>query len=84
MVAQKLDHRMFVGLVAAGGVTVTGLGGFLALEVRASSRLTGRCFIDLFEKTGGTFVGYRHNHAKALAVCGRFESNGAGAQVTSA
>ncbi|OHT86688.1 catalase family peroxidase [Mycobacteroides saopaulense] len=84
MVAQKLDRRMFVGLVAAGAVTATGLGGFLALEGRAGSRLTGRSFIDLFEKTGGTFVGYRRNHAKAIAVSGRFESNGAGAQVSSA
>ncbi|WP_078281632.1 catalase family peroxidase [Mycobacteroides franklinii] len=84
MVAQKLDRRMFVGLVAAGAVTVTGLGGFLALEGRVGSRLTGRSFIDLFESTGGKFVGYRRNHAKALAVSGHFESNGAGAQVSSA
>lgn len=75
---------MFLGLVAAGAVTVTGLGGFLALEGRVGSRLTGRSFIDLFEATGGTFVGYRRNHAKALAVSGRFESNGAGAEVSSA
>ncbi|BAX97085.1 Catalase-related peroxidase [Mycobacteroides stephanolepidis] len=84
MVERKLDRRMFVGLVAAGAVTVTGLGGFLALEGRGGLRLTGRSFIDLFEATGGKFVGYRRNHAKALAVSGRFESNGAGAEVSSA
>lgn len=84
MVAHKLDRRIFVGLVAAGAVTVTGLGGFLALEGRVGSRLTGRSFIDLFEATGGRFVGYRRNHAKALAVSGRFESNGAGAEISSA
>lgn len=84
MVERKLDRRMFVGLVAAGAVTVTGLGGFLALEGRGGLRLTGRSFIDLFEATGGKFVGYRRNHAKALAVSGRFESNGAGAEGSSA
>lgn len=84
MVAHKLDRRMFLGLVAAGAVTVTGLGGFVALEGRGGVRLTGRSFIDLFETTGGKFVGYRRNHAKALAVSGRFESNGAGAEVSSA
>lgn len=84
MVAHKLDRRMFLGLVAAGAVTVTGLGGFLALEGRGGLRLTGRSFIDLFEATGGKFVGYRRNHAKALAVSGRFESNGNGAEVSSA
>jgi catalase len=84
VVAPKLDRRMFLGLVAAGAVTVTGLGGFLALEGRGGLRLTGRSFIDLFESTGGTFVGYRRNHAKALAVSGRFESNGAGVEFSSA
>ncbi|MGH3726620.1 MAG: catalase family peroxidase [Mycobacterium sp.] len=84
MAERKLDRRMFVGLVAAGAVTVTGLGGFLTLEGRVGSRLTGRSLIDLFEATGGRFVGYRRNHAKALAVSGRFESNGAGTEVSAA
>ncbi|MEU9805973.1 catalase family peroxidase [Mycobacterium sp. NPDC050853] len=84
MATRKLDRRMFMGLAAAGAVTVTGLGGFLAFEGRVGSRLTGRSFINLFETTGGRFVGYRRNHAKALAVSGRFESNGAGAEVSSA
>lgn len=75
---------MFVGLVAAGAVTATGLGGFLTLEGRVGSRLSGRSFIDLFEATGGKFVGYRRNHAKALAVSGRFESNGAAASLSAA
>lgn len=75
---------MFMGLVAAGAVTATGVGGFLALEGRVGSRLTGRSFIDLFEATGGRFVGYRRNHAKGLAVSGRFESNGAAAPLSAA
>ena len=85
MVGQPLTRRSLLGLLAAGGFAAVGFGGFLYAEGRIDpSRITARAFVDLLESLGGRFPGHRRAHGKGLAVTGRFESNGAGAEVTSA
>jgi catalase len=85
VVSQPLARRSLLGVLAAGGVALAGFGGFLYAEGRTDpARLTARKFVDLLESLGGRFSGYRRNHAKALVVAGRFESNGAGSEVSAA
>ncbi|EFV12286.1 catalase family peroxidase [Segniliparus rugosus] len=85
MVGQPLTRRSLLGLLAAGGFAAAGLGGFLYAEGRIGpARVNARAFVDLLESLGGRFAGYRRAHGKGMAVTGRFESSGAGAEVSSA
>ncbi|RQH06579.1 catalase family peroxidase [Paraburkholderia dinghuensis] len=47
-------------------------------------RVSAPHIIDTFEANYGTHPGYRRNHAKGICVEGQFESNGNGANVSSA
>ncbi|CAG9225591.1 Catalase-related peroxidase [Paraburkholderia tropica] len=47
-------------------------------------RLTPAKLVDRFAPPGGPALGFRRNHAKGICFTGRFESNGAGAQLSSA
>jgi catalase len=73
-------------LAGAGAVTA-----FLAVDLGAvayannwvGGRFTRQAIIDRFQ-AGGVFPGFRRNHAKGVAVSGRFESNGTAAELTTA
>lgn len=77
--------------VVLGGAAI---GGFLALHlgsvvyargpVGSGGRLSPQTFIDAFRRVNGVHPGFRRNHAKGVAVTGYFESNGNGAQLSSA
>lgn len=47
-------------------------------------RLTQDRFIDTFQDVNGLHPGFRRNHAKGVCLEGTFESNGAGAQLSTA
>lgn len=75
-------------LIGVGAVTA-----FLAVDVGAiayasnligGDRFTRQAIIDRFQSVFGTHLGFRRNHAKGVAVSGRFESNGAGRGLSSA
>ncbi len=47
-------------------------------------RLTPHAFLDAFNNAFGRHRGYRTNHAKGVVVTGWFDSNGSGAELTTA
>lgn len=49
------------------------VGGWLSPQ-----RIAPHTLVDVLEKNGGVFAGYRRAHAKGLCVAGHFESNGQG------
>jgi catalase len=69
-----------VGMILlAAGTCVAYLRGLLSPAAVTADRI-----VDEFEKVDGKHVGLRRNHAHGLAVSGHFDSNGTGAQVSSA
>ena len=54
-------------------------GGWLS-----SGRLDQARMIDTFEQVNGPHPGFRRNHAKGVCLAGTFESNGAGARLSTA
>jgi catalase len=80
----------------AAGSTLTRLAGIglLLLGVVAAflyvggwfspHELTPGRFVDQFERTDGTYSGFRRNHAKGVAVTGYFDSNGQGTRLSKA
>jgi catalase len=69
------------------------VGAFLAVDAAAlltafnwlgPKRLTPDAFLDVFNKAFGRHRGYRTNHAKGVSVTGWFDSNGNGAELTTA
>ncbi|HEX7349098.1 MAG TPA: catalase family peroxidase [Rhodanobacteraceae bacterium] len=65
-------------LLAPGANAATGAASAATVEP------TARAVIDQFQKNGGTFKGYRRNHAKGVCVSGYFESSGHAAAYSSA
>lgn len=75
-------------LVGLGAVTA-----FLAVDFGAiayannligSHRFSRQAIIDRFQSIFGVHPGFRRNHAKGVAVAGRFESTGAGSELSTA
>jgi catalase len=69
------------------------VGAFLAVDAAAlltafnwlgPKRLTPHAFLDVFNNAFGRHHGYRTNHAKGVSVTGWFDSNGNGAELTTA
>ncbi|MFE3446008.1 catalase family peroxidase [Nocardia sp. NPDC059180] len=80
-----MDRRTLLGALVVGGAGALSIGGFLFTEnIIGPSRLTARAIIDRFQNVNGVFPGFRRNHAKGVAVDGYFESNGHGAELSSA
>lgn len=76
--------------VLAGAAAVT---AFLAVDLGAVAyandwigrrHLTREAFIDRFQSIFGNHPGFRRNHAKGVAVTGRFKSTGAAAELSAA
>jgi catalase len=72
--------------LASMGVLLLGfVGAFLYLGGWFSPHeLTPSRFVDQFERTQGTYSGFRRNHAKGVAVTGYFDSNGQGVRLSKA
>lgn len=81
-----INRRTLLGGAAVLAVGAATIGGVLFTEDRLGPwRLTARSLVDRLQSVaGGSFPGYRRNHAKGLAVSGYFESNGAGVELSSA
>lgn len=72
-------------LAGIGGVLVAVAGAFAATGGWFSpGRLDGARIIDRFEAVNGPHPGFRRNHAKGVCLVGRFDSNGAGAKLSTA
>lgn len=76
---------VLLGLAAVGGIAAVDVGGFLyAKGWLTPDTLTPSRIADRFEQLGGKHEGFRRNHAKGLSATGHFDSNGAGAAVSTA
>ncbi|WP_245663022.1 catalase family peroxidase [Nocardia inohanensis] len=61
------------------------IGGFLfAANEIGPVRLTARRIVDGLQEANGFVPGYRRNHAKGIAVAGRFDSTGGGVELSAA
>ncbi|MFX0579009.1 catalase family peroxidase [Nocardia nepalensis] len=82
----QLNRRTLLGGAVIAAVGVAGIGGFLYTENTIGPwRLTARGLVDRLQATaGGSFPGWRRNHAKGVAVAGYFESNGNGEELSKA
>ncbi|QLY31726.1 catalase family peroxidase [Nocardia huaxiensis] len=79
------NRRTVLGAALAAGAGAMSVGGFLfAANAIGPARLTARRIVDGLQAANGFVPGYRRNHAKGLAVAGRFDSTGAGAELSSA
>jgi Catalase len=80
-----INGRILVGMSAIGAIVLSILvcfayvGGFLSPD-----RLTQTTMVDAFQTVNGIHSGFRRNHAKGVCVTGHFDSNGNGAQLSSA
>jgi catalase len=73
---------------------VAAVGAFLAVDLGAvayannwigpQARLTRQTFMDGFRRVYGLHSGFRRNHAKGVAVTGRFDSSGNGRELSTA
>lgn len=81
----RTNRRTFLGAALVAGTGVVGVGGFLfAGNWIGSARLTARRVVDGLETANGFARGYRRNHAKGVAVTGRFDSTGFGTELSTA
>ena len=73
------------GAAAVGAFLAVDVAGLLAaFNWIGPSRLTPRAFLDAFNNAFGRHPGFRTNHAKGVPVAGWFDSNGNGAELSTA
>jgi catalase len=83
--ATLLEPTSLAKLVAIGAIVLAIMvlflwtGGWLSAD-----RLTPKRMINTFEDVNGLHPGFRRNHAKGVCLEGSFESNGAGARLSTA
>jgi len=83
--ATLLEPTSLAKLAAIGAIVLAIIvlflwtGGWLS-----AGRLTPTRMIDTFEDVNGLHPGFRRNHAKGVCLEGSFESNGAGARLSTA
>lgn len=78
-------RKILLGAAAVGGFLALDLGAFLfATNAIGSRHLTPQTFVDGFRAVFGRHPGYRLNHSKGVAVSGYFDSNGNGAELSTA
>ncbi len=83
--ATLLEPMSLAKLAAIGAIVLAIIvlflwtGGWLS-----AGRLTPTRMIDTFEDVNGLHPGFRRNHAKGVCLEGSFESNGAGARLSTA
>ena len=79
-------RSVLAGLGAVGAFLAVDLGGVAYANnwIGSGGAKTRQTFIDGFRTVFGVHPGFRRNHAKGVAVEGFFESNGNGAELSSA
>lgn len=78
-------RSLLLGLGAVTTFLAVDLGAVAyANNVLGGDRFTRQAIIDRFQSIFGLHPGFRRNHAKGVAVSGRFESNGAGRELSTA
>jgi catalase len=77
-------RSVILGIGAVGAFLAVDLGAVAYANDWIGTRLTRQAFIDRFQSISGVHAGFRRNHAKGVAVEGRFESNGAGRELSDA
>jgi catalase len=83
--AALLEPTSLAKLAAIGAVVLAIIVLFLwAGGWLSAGRLTPTRVIDTFEGVNGPHAGFRRNHAKGVCLEGSFESNGAGAPLSTA
>lgn len=86
MESWKAIHRgvlaVAVTLALAGGLPNTSSAARAATAVAPLP--TASAVVDQFQKNGGTFPGYRRNHAKGVCISGYFQSSGDAAAFSTA
>ncbi|HEX2399137.1 MAG TPA: catalase family peroxidase [Mycobacterium sp.] len=83
----QLSRRsVLLGLGAVGAFLAVDFGAVAYANkwVGAGNGLTPRTFIDGFRTVFGVHPGFRRNHAKGVAVTGRFDSSGNGSELSRA
>ncbi|MFI9503536.1 catalase family peroxidase [Nocardia sp. NPDC052566] len=84
-ISPRLNRRALLGAALVAGAGAVSVGGFLFAENGIGpARLTARRVVDGLQAANGFVPGYRRNHAKGIAVAGRFDSTGAGAELSAA
>jgi catalase len=80
-----LRQRTVAGLSATAAIVAVVVAGFAyAGGFLSPGRLTQAGLVDTFEAQNGVNPGFRRNHAKGVCISGRFDSNGAGAPLSTA
>jgi catalase len=85
-VTQLSRRSVLLGLGAVGAFLAVDFGAVAYANkwVGAGNGLTPRTFIDGFRTVFGVHPGFRRNHAKGVAVTGRFDSSGNGSELSRA
>ncbi|HEX7325314.1 MAG TPA: catalase family peroxidase [Rhodanobacteraceae bacterium] len=73
-VANRVRQFVLPKVIAAACVAATGVA--FAAAAPPVPQPTGVQVVNQFQKNGGTFPGYRRNHAKGVCISGYFQSNG--------
>lgn len=77
-------RSVLLGIGAVGAFLAVDLGAVAFANDWIGTRLTRQAFIDRFQSVSGLHPGFRRNHAKGVAVTGRFDSNGDGLELSTA
>ena len=79
-------RSLLLGLGAVGAFLAVDLGAVAYANdwIGGATTLTRQSFIDRFQSVFGVHPGFRRNHAKGVAVRGRFESTGDAGELSSA
>ena len=79
-------RSLLAGLGAVGVFAAVDLGSIAVAKgwIGRGASLTRQSFIDGFVTVYGRHPGFRRNHAKGLALTGYFDSNGRGAELSTA
>lgn len=77
-------RSLLLGLGAVTAFLAADLGAVAYANNVIGDRFTRQAIIDRFQSIFGLHPGFRRNHAKGVAVSGRFDSTGAGRELSSA
>ncbi len=75
-------RALLAGAGAVAAFLAVDLGAVAYANNWTGGRFTRHAIIDRFQSPGGVHPGFRRNHAKGVAVSGRFESTGDAAELT--
>jgi catalase len=77
-------RSLLVGIGAVTAFLAVDLGAIAYANNWIGGRISRQAIIDRFQAIFGVHPGFRRNHAKGVAASGRFDSNGAGRELSCA